>query len=128
MIQRVNNISKILFEIQKNLTKRKHKNWINNSISVLLEEIVCSMQIFSEDNFGFVINYKCKGDPIIAHFPSDNVHMKHCLWEIFCYLELYEFRGGLLPVRRELQELKLELKNLLQSCFPVMGSCSIMQL
>ncbi len=118
MIQQINNITKILLEIRENLTNRKHRNWMNNPISVLLEGIVCSMYIFSIDYTGFVIKYTCKDDPIIAYFPNDAVHMKHCLWEILCYLELYEAKGGFLPVYRELQELKQEIKNLLQLCFP----------
>ena len=124
MIQQINNNDRILFTIRENLVKRKHKNWINNPISVLLEGIVCSMQIFPIDNIAFVIKYECKGDPTVAYFPSDNVHMKHCLWELLCYLDLYEFKGGLLPAYRELQELKQELKNLLQLCFPDEKICN----
>lgn len=118
MIQQINSINKILLEIRENLTNRKHRNWMSNPISVLMEETVCSMQIFSTDNIGFVIKYTCKGDPICAYFPNDATHIKHCIWEIICYLELYEVKGGLLPAYRELQELKQEIKNLLQLCFP----------
>lgn len=115
--QIVTKIDEILNSIKENLNSRKHRNWIDDPISVLLEEILCSMEIHSIQK-GFELTYKCKADSVIASFPKDINHMKHCLWEILCYLELSDAKRSFLPVRHDLRQLKQSIKTLLQLISP----------
>lgn len=110
-------IDEILNSIKENLNSRKHRNWVDDPFSMLLEEILCSMEIQPTEK-GFELKYKCKGDCVTASFPGNANHMKHCLWELFCYIELSEAKGGFLPVRHDICQLKQSIKNLLQLIAP----------
>lgn len=115
--QIVTRIDEILNSIKENLNSRKHRNWVDDPFSELLEEILCSMEIHTTRK-GFRLTYNCKGDCVIASFPGNANHMKHCLWELFCYIELSEAKRGFLPVRHDICQLKQSIKNLLQLIAP----------
>lgn len=114
--QIINQIDGILNSIKENLGQRKNRNWINNPISILLEEVLCSMKIRPTEE-GFELTYKCKGDSVVAYFPENTERINHYIWEILVFLEV-ESNGGSLPIKSDLCQLKKRLRILLQLISP----------
>lgn len=110
----------LVIPVHDNLVNRKHRNWENNLLCVVVEEVICSLSILPKQNGEFDLAYFCMGDITQASYRlNDSItHIEHSLWEVLMYLELYNLKGGLLPLGQELQHLMQGITKLLQIVNP----------
>ncbi len=107
----------LIVPMQDILQNRQYKNWKQSEISVILEEIICSIVIEPKEN-GFTLEYRCFGDKISASSDGSLPHMIHCLHELLSYLKLYHLKGGLLPIESKLGHFEQGIRDLLKMINP----------